>query len=290
MAWQPTAAALASEPVVSAAELRVVILSASNSHLVGQAYRRLFAQAGAAAFRHDADVGIALQANWELHAVPVRRQPPPERRSAWGLDPSRLQRFLGYLEGRIGTGVPGWWETGLLNADFYPSTHLACPADKLRYEKTQAGILVPRGTKVAAAGADLAVTVGTATAAIPRFCFAESMRHSVHLDPEMCFVAIYSDSGYPFVLRRVDLASRAIAWQAEVWAVRTGFSSGSEGAHSVELKRNGKQMLVFGAESHGTYLEAFDVRTGDCDFRFCTSYWFQFPEEAKGMSAPGGPP
>jgi hypothetical protein len=35
---------------------------------------------------------------------------------------------------------------------------------------------------------------------------------------------------------------------------------------------------VFGMESHGAYIEAFDAGTGKVRFRFCTCYWSEHSE------------
>ena len=50
------------------------------------------------------------------------------------------------------------------------------------------------------------------------------------------------------------------------------------GVHRVELAGKDGSVFVFGTESHGMYLEAFDLATGKCQFRFCSCYWFTFSE------------
>ena len=54
---------------------------------------------------------------------------------------------------------------------------------------------------------------------------------------------------------------------------------GTENAnHRVESVSSEGSVLVFGGESHGMYLEAFDEKTGKCLYRFCTCYRFNFSE------------
>jgi hypothetical protein len=67
--------------------------------------------------------------------------------------------------------------------------------------------------------------------------------------------------------------------EVTVWAARRGFSSGPTGrVDPVEVRRQGDMLIVYGCESHGMYAEGFDAKTGECQFRFCTCYWFDLSE------------
>jgi hypothetical protein len=66
-------------------------------------------------------------------------------------------------------------------------------------------------------------------------------------------------------------------WEAKVWAAgRT--TLGGVGYHRVSMVPAGETLFIFGAESHGAYLEAFAINDGTSQFRFSTSYWFHFSE------------
>jgi hypothetical protein len=67
------------------------------------------------------------------------------------------------------------------------------------------------------------------------------------------------------------------AWKADVWSAGRTILAGRS-YHKVELRQKGDTVYLFGAESHGMYVEAFDVATGKCRFRFCTCYWFNNSE------------
>jgi hypothetical protein len=58
---------------------------------------------------------------------------------------------------------------------------------------------------------------------------------------------------------------------------RTGIVSGFHD-HWAEVVGLGDTVYVFGAESRGVYLEAFEAATGKARFRFCTGYWFHWSE------------
>ena len=67
-------------------------------------------------------------------------------------------------------------------------------------------------------------------------------------------------------------------WTRTAWAARRGAASGPEGGSQIEIRRHGDTVIVYGCESHGMYAEGFEARTGKCQFRFCTCYWFNFSE------------
>jgi hypothetical protein len=47
----------------------------------------------------------------------------------------------------------------------------------------------------------------------------------------------------------------------------------------VDLVEKDGTLFVFRAESFGAYLEAFDLATGKCLYRFCSGYWSNFSEK-----------
>jgi hypothetical protein len=55
-------------------------------------------------------------------------------------------------------------------------------------------------------------------------------------------------------------------------------SLGGVAKHVIDIRYQDKIVYVFGAESHGMYVEAFDAGSGECIYRFCTCYWFAFSE------------
>lgn len=79
--------------------------------------------------------------------------------------------------------------------------------------------------------------------------------------------------GYPFDL------SLGEKWRSRVWATgRSGAFTGW-GPHEVKLLGGGGRVTVFGWESHGAYIEAFDLASGSPAFRFSSCYWFHWSEE-----------
>jgi hypothetical protein len=88
------------------------------------------------------------------------------------------------------------------------------------------------------------------------------------------------DSGTSYDLEAYDLKTGKRVWKEEVCATDDPFSSGIP-YHRVELREKDGCLYVFGAGG-GVYLEAFELATGHCWFRFCTSYW-NHPSELWGL-------
>jgi hypothetical protein len=90
---------------------------------------------------------------------------------------------------------------------------------------------------------------------------------------------VFSRSG-GFAFRVYGFAGKGgmPAWTADVWAAGRTMLLGDAG-HRMQLVEKDGTLFVFGAESHGAYLEAFDLATGKCLYRFCSGYWFQFSEQ-----------
>lgn len=95
-----------------------------------------------------------------------------------------------------------------------------------------------------------------------------------------------SASGFSYSIRRTDMNRNRTVWSSSVWAVNRTALAGV-GAHQVELVISDERVFVFGAESHGAYLEAFDLSDGRPLVRFCTCYWFNFSESWSLYRGPG---
>jgi len=67
-------------------------------------------------------------------------------------------------------------------------------------------------------------------------------------------------------------------WTARVWAANRDLKLGGPNSHQVMVSVSRGRLVVFGGESHGMYVEAFNVNTGAPIFRFSTCCWFHFPE------------
>jgi hypothetical protein len=125
--------------------------------------------------------------------------------------------------------------------------------------------------------------------------FEESAFREIHLWPtgyvyaavlgqKQSAVAQYMpNEGYPYKLAGFDGRGGRPAWVSDVWATSpptvTGVRVRFGRDHDVELRGKGGTVFVFGVTSDGAYLEAFDMATGKCKYRFCSGYWFNWSEK-----------
>ena len=255
--------------------LKDLFASEDKSAAVAGAYKKLCTHVGLAGLKklaEDEDISIALQAAWELHRKPVKRNPPIPGRTDWVFDKKPMEEFLGFAAKRLKAEPPAWWGATLLKRDVFPGQHHAFidnegpppPAARVKVEKD-----------------DVVITAGKQSIKIPK---AEFDKAAGELDigtppvilggAELSVVARPVFRGYPFEVIAVDSKTGKKLWAATVWAARRGFSSGPAEVNPVEIRRQGDTVVVYGCESHGMYAEGFDAKTGKCQFRFCTCYWF----------------
>ncbi|HOX46414.1 MAG TPA: hypothetical protein PK668_22615 [Myxococcota bacterium] len=256
------------------AALRRAALEARERDAAAQALQRLLA-GRAANLVDDPELAIALPARW----LAQRRVAEP---STGALEPGSLAGLVSLLQARLPAPPPAWWCDALAAGRVRAGEHTSFPpAPAGAYEATASGVRVASGLSLAAdgdrltlAGEEGCVTVARALVAeggaLPDQLVARFASDAVYLAP-------HPAAGFPFRLLRVDPDTGTLAWSAEVWAAGRD-ALGGLGFHRVELVAAGGQVLVFGLESHGAYLEVFDARTGAPRLRFCTAFWSHFPE------------
>src|SRR4051812_26794301 len=106
--------------------LRDRALNADCGSVAGNAYQAYFQHLGLAGLRDrlsDIDTGIALQAAWEVHKKPIKREPPIARRTDHVYDRAELDKFLAFVKDRIKAPVPDWWAEAIVDVDLFPGQH-----------------------------------------------------------------------------------------------------------------------------------------------------------------------
>lgn len=250
-----------------------------KSDAVAGAYKKLFTHVGLAGLpklAKDEDTSISLQAAWEVHKKAVKRDPPIRNRTDWVFDRKPMEKFLKVVGKRLKMEPPAWWGATLLEGEVFPGQHHAFITD--------AGPQPPTATLKVEKG-EVVITAGKQSVRMPKADFEKDADElDIGTDPvallgaEQSFIARPVFRGYPFKVIGVDSKTGKRLWTATVWAARRGSSSGPSGVNPVEIRRHGDMVIVYGCESHGMYAEGFDSKTGKCQFRFCTCYWFNFSE------------
>jgi hypothetical protein len=256
--------------------LKELFAEEDKSAAVAWAYRKLFTHVGHDGIKklmEDEDPSIALQAAWELHRKAMKRDPPILIRTDWVFDRKEIEEFLNSFSKRLKTEPPVWWKSTLLKGDVFPGQHHAFI--------DQEGPL-PEKPKVMVDKNNVIFTSGEHTFKAPKAEFEKaggiSARPVILCGEDLSYVAQPSFRGYPFSVMCVDSKTGKKQWEVNVWAARRGPSTGPPGGDSVEVCRHGDRVIVYGCESHGMYAEGFDAKSGKCQFRFCTCYWFNFSE------------
>jgi hypothetical protein len=250
-----------------------------NSEEAARAYKELFTHLGRAGLKGltgGGDTSIALQASWELHRKAVKRAPPIDYRADWVFDRKLAEGFVAFYSKRVKADPPAWWRTTLVHGDVFPGSHHA-------FLVRAKGL--PAEAKVEVHKGEVVITAGKQAVRLPRAVYDEALPGSNRNTPpvalwgkEQSFFARPRFRGYPFKVAGVDTRTGKKLWVASVWAARRRGSTGPAGVNPVEIRREGDAVIVYGCESHGMYAEGFDAKTGRCRFRFCTCYWFNFPE------------
>jgi hypothetical protein len=258
-------------------------LKATISVDKAKAYRELFEKVGHAGMPElmkDEDDGIALQAAWEFNKKAVKRTKAIPNETDDIYDRDELAKFLPFLKARTKASVPQWWGEAILDVDLFIAQHHAFgsrpinPVPKL--SKSKAEIWVPEGAELEHDGDTMVYTSGSQKIKFPKNAFGEMLDDAMSglLGEKRTVLISYTTlSGFPYKIAGFEGKGGEPSWKADVWAAgRTGLGGG-EGHHWVELTAKDGSIFVFGAESHGMYMESFDIATGKVLCRFCTCYW-----------------
>lgn len=261
------------------AELKIARRAKSPVRLA-EAYLNVFPKASSVdvhQMMNDSHCGVALRAAWER----VRRTIGEEfRQEAAKPDSASLNRFLGFVEGRLNTGVPSLWESTFSRVRAYRRSEFffPCEVKQLQYHKTELGVAAPRDMSLKRIDGEVLVAIGKQSCQIP-VTFMQSDKSEYPVDAACslftdtrCYVAFHSDKCVPYRLRCFDRASKKCLWTARVWAAGGLAQYTGIGYHLVALKEENEKLLVFGIGIDAAYIEGFNRKNGEDAFHFCTSY------------------
>jgi hypothetical protein len=267
--------------------LRNKLFDASTAGDAGPAFEEYFHHIGAAGVRQllsDKNIGTALQAAWEVHKTAVKRREHVSNRTDDVYDPDGLSKFLAFLKDRTKAPIPDWWAAGILDIELFPGRHLASGErylkDRPKFKKTESGRFVAEKVQLVLADGIFRYSVGDRTVVFPDDTFDKFASDCLSglLRNDWAVIAAFSQhGGFGYKLAAFDRKRGKTAWSADVWAGGRTILGG-EAFHRIELVEEDGSLFVFGAESHGMYLEAFDAVNGKCLYRFCNGYWFHFSE------------
>ncbi len=186
-----------------------------------------------------------------------------------------MAQFVDFLKQRISAPVPDWWATDITNVELFRGVGHAFPnAYELRLRRAKSPILVPDGVVFQDSGDAFNYVSASEKLRFAKDTFAGLVNaYAGVIGKDAPVLAGYrSEAGYPYQIAGFAKGDKKPIWTCDVWAAIRGPISGLR-FHTVELRKKGSSVFIFGEDCNGMYLEAFDQMTGKCLFRFCTCYW-----------------
>lgn len=264
-------------------DFRQAVLDAKSEDSKGHAYQALFEHKSAAdlqSLKSDVDIGISLQAAWEDARKPIARPKKSQYRVDTIYDPAATLGFVAFLSQRTGLSVPEWWKAAFLEVDYFPGQHHAFFRPISPYDEILDGSgRVSRGVTVAFTKTGVSFASNGIKVTIARDIDVHADTYAVLLEKDRSYIVplSYGSGGFGYTLRALDSRTGEVVWSSPGWAAGRRMLMGLS-FHAVSIVHSAHLVVVFGAESHGAYVEAYDDLTGKCLYRFCSCYWFNFPE------------
>lgn len=234
--------------------------------------------------KHD---GIALRAAWEVLRRTIKESPDKDddADTVVRLDQRSVQRFIGFVEGRLKISLPRQFEKTLQHAQateadnilFFPL--LGFPIKHWPNHKTPSGLVTNKDIWAVNRKdeAQLLVSSYKKTCKVPMRYRNEAAKKGIDygltsiIEDNQCIVGFMGDSCFSYRLLCLNLKSSELLWSTEVWASGLGGFSGQD-RHLAVMKVHENKLYVFGACTRNMYIEAFDMKDGSNLFRFGTGY------------------
>lgn len=222
---------------------------------------------------HESDT-IAIRAAWES----VRRSVPEE-----GFDERRaieadvMQRFLGFLEGRIRSPLPSWWETAWMQMSARERDGWLFDDPQI-YGEGPHGAKIPEGFEISESADFYLVRSGERTCRVAlklnRFRHQGLKTHAIPatFTGDRLLIGFCDYLAQGFKLYCIDWRTSKVVWSVDAWAGNSIiFGSGPAiGSHSVEIVVERGRVFLFGMDLVRAYVECFSLQDGARDFKFST--------------------
>jgi hypothetical protein len=245
-----------------------------------QAVLKLIGPQAVRSLRSDRHDGIALHGAWEdVHLIlPARRQ-----QEAVHPRGALLNRFLGFVEGRMQCPTPSWWEETVLQMRAYDRNTLLFPEKSIKLVKMSGtdffgtrdmSLTTEKQTATLKVGRDIVKISSSAFRRMTQVArTVGSQIMSARMNPEKCLVAIHGDQCWPYSLYCIDRKDGTVLWTNNVWAGGDNTNyGGPAGWHRISICWGMGRIIVFGAGDDVAYVEVFEAGDGKNLSRFSTSY------------------
>jgi len=222
------------------------------------------------------ETGVALRAAWE--EVLLAGLIPDKRTNSECVKPEAAERFLGFVEGRLGIELPWWWQASVKMAFLggcervVPgAVSVGPPKRRTPQQKAQETISKLRKQSVVIPPALLE----------KHLCQTQLV--SFALNPDDCFLAFHYARGlFSYPLACIDRETGKTRWENTVWDSANGPTLAGATGENVTVMVKGNRVFVLGSGSYRFYIEAFDSKTGRNEFRFAS--WYDAETEVHQVS------
>jgi hypothetical protein len=197
-----------------------------------------------------------------------------------------IQRFIGFVEGRLRVNVPPWWERILADGRTYEKVGpFVKIGDEGYYRESGLGLLCPMNTSVRQADSRVVITVGAQSVTITAETIdklapgarvkAGSYAVVVLMNGVNCFLVFHRGpaSRGRYHVCCVEQSTGLLRWKADAW--HSGIMGVQVGPrelrdHRVSLAKNDDNIFVFGVAHHAAYINGFRASDGVSILRFST--------------------
>jgi hypothetical protein len=271
-----------------------VVLKAEDTGQAEKAYHKLFSIAGTDGIyplKFHPNDNISLHAAWEEARLTILRN--EKNRDADSITHQALQRFVGFLEGRLRTSMPNWWENGFRRVetsepgDVHPL--VAQAQDLYCYHKTGAGYSASPNTVVVGPTEKPVLTIGSESVSIPPRILERKRALggvggiSAAVDDHYWYITFHSSVPYSHNLVCIEKKSGKVLWNNSVWGEGIAGYEGGGHFHLVQVVPQAQRVLVFGGGAGFLYLQAFNKSDGKSLFRFWTRKVPRAPDKGEDV-------
>lgn len=216
---------------------------------------------------------IAVRAAWERQ---VRQFPAITVGSTIKTDPRQIERFVGFVEGRLHVHPPRAWIQGMFSVSVAPRRATTFHLPKVAHHRTNSIFVVPDAVSLVRdrGAATIAMADRRSTFSLEEFAeFSEreEPRIAVAFHDSVCVIAGYSSDRN--IVLCLDAGTGAVRWRAYGWGSGMVSSSGRGHADVVELMITDDNVFAFATTAFAASIDRFDIKSGNATLRFGTADW-----------------
>lgn len=224
------------------------------------------------------EASVAIRAAWEAAKRALVNSKDADtdapRRAA-------VERFLGFLEGRLHLALPRSWEQSMRAAHLGGYRHIGFRGTSVPPTfSRELSIWLSPGLRVKR-GDPCKLIVGSKVVSLNRSTFDKLMdRGEIVLKAfvvgEKCYLVAFGGMGQLSDVLRINGSTGEVIWSANAWGTGWVVWTGrGEPTYNVELLEDSGTVYLLGSGSAGGVIEGYDVTSGAVVLRFATTDWRQ---------------